>query len=55
MELFLQYLHLQVLYEKKNTKIVQISLSKAAHYPHVTQMPDLKSKHGHPDAPYWFS
>ena len=33
----------------KSTWRAQTSLAKAAHYPHIGQIPDLESQHGSPD------
>ena len=30
---------------------MQTSLAKAAHYPHIAQIPDLESQHSDPDHP----
>ena len=37
--------------ENKSTKGAQASLAKAAHYPHIAQIPDLESQHGNLDEP----
>ena len=35
----------------KSAQIVQTSLAKEAHYPHIAWIPDLKSQHGDHDHP----
>ena len=35
----------------KSTQRAHTSLARAAHYPHIAQIPNLESQHGDPDHP----